>query len=194
MAIPAANIGNVDLVAIAEKHPVAAKEISRLATLMYRGDETPDEFRRLCELLFEVGATVDSEYLLRRNVSDAVDEALYAELFGTSKREDFDAAVAAFRCQFEIELSLVQEHDFLVCKFRSVGCRRRDDAFRLLSCPCEVEIGFIERDRIEAEIVLDEPGRTVFNQDECLSLNFISGVWEIVEPIDQDCGADGESG
>ena len=192
MAIPAANIGNVDLGALAEKHPIAAKEIARLASLMYRGDETPDEFRRLCQMLFEVGATADSEYLLRRNVSDANDAALYAKLFGTTKQGDFDTAVAAFECQFEIELSLVEQHDFLVCKYHSNGCPPRDDAFRLLSRPCEVEIAYIERDQIEAEIVIDEPSRTVFDLGECLSLSFINGVWEIVDPIDRKCDVEEE--
>ena len=40
--IPAANIGDTDLVALAQTNPAAAKEIARLVDLMNRGEEKSD--------------------------------------------------------------------------------------------------------------------------------------------------------
>jgi hypothetical protein len=36
--------------------PRAAKEIARLEALMNRGEETKDDFSRLCQYLFDVGS------------------------------------------------------------------------------------------------------------------------------------------
>jgi hypothetical protein len=100
-AIPAANIGDTDLIALAQTIPDAATGIARLEALMNRGEETKEEFRRLCQLLFDVGSIAAAEYLLRRNLDDYEGKALYTRLFGTAKQEEFDAAIEAFECQFE---------------------------------------------------------------------------------------------
>src|SRR5690242_20739309 len=67
-AIPAANIGDTNLISLAKTNPEAAEEIARLEDLMNRGAETKEEFLRLCQLLFDVGSVAVSEDLLRRNL------------------------------------------------------------------------------------------------------------------------------
>ncbi len=183
-AIPAANIGDTDLVALAQTNPAAAKEIARLEDLMNRGEETKEEFLQLCQLLFDVGSVAASEYLLRRNLVYYEGRALYVRLFGTARQEEFDAAIEAFQSQFDVELVRVTERDFLVSTFRSDGGPPRSDAFALLSRPCEIKFGYIEQDRIEADVTLLDPGRDVFDADECMLLFFVNGVWELADPMD----------
>src|SRR5438128_8649027 len=138
-AIPAANIGDTDLSALAKTNPDAAKEIARLEDLMNRGEETKEEFRRLCQLLFDVGSVGAAEILLRRNLDYYEGRALYTQLFGTAKQEEFDAAIEAFKSQFNLELVLVTQNDFLISTFHADGGAPRSDAFALLSRPCEIE-------------------------------------------------------
>ncbi|HWG47130.1 MAG TPA: hypothetical protein VN688_30480 [Gemmataceae bacterium] len=183
-AIPAANIGDTDLVALAQTNPEAAKEIARLEDLMNCGEETKEEFLRLCQLLFDVGSVAASEYLLRRNVDYYEGHALYTRLFGTAKQEEFDTAIEAFKSQFDLELVLVTQKDFLVSMFNSRGGPSRSDAFTLLSRPCEIRFGYIEQDKIEADVTLLDPDRDVFDAEECLLMFFVNGVWEIADPMD----------
>ena len=180
-AIPAANIGDTDLVTLAQTNAAAAKEIARLERLMNGGEETKEEFLRLCQLLFDVGSVAASEYLLRRNVDCDDGHALYVRLFGTVRQEAFDAAIEAFKSQFDVELELTAEKEFLVSSFQSYGGPSRSDAFALLSRPCEITFGYIEQDKIEADVNLLDPGRDVFHADECMLLFFANGVWECAD-------------
>src|SRR5262249_5604120 len=157
-AIPAATIGDTDLVALAQTNPAAAKEIARLEDLMNRGEETKEEFLQLCQLLFDVGSVEASEYLLRRNLDYYEGRALYVRLFGTARQEEFDVAIEAFKSQFDVDLVLIAERDFLVSTFRSHGSPSRSDAFALLSRPCEIKFSYIEQDTIEADVTLYAPG------------------------------------
>jgi hypothetical protein len=183
-AIPAANIGDTDLVALAQTNPAAAREIARLNDLMNRGEETKEEFLQLCQLLFDVGSVDASEYLLRRNLDYYAGHALYLRLFGTARQEEFDAAIEAFKSQFNVDLVLMAEKDFLISKFRSGSGQRRSDAFALLSRPCEIMFGYIEQDKIEAQVTLFAPGRTVLDADECMVLFFVNGIWEDADAMD----------
>ncbi len=183
-AIPAAGIGDTDLDAIARTDPAAAKEIARLENLMNRGEESKDDFLRLCQLLFEVGSVADSEYLLRRNMDYYEGESLYRRLFGTAKQEEFDTAIDAFKSQFGLSLTVVEKDDFLETTFHSDGGPPRSDDFQLLSDPCEIKMGYIQQDKIEADIVLLATDRDVFDADECLLMYFVNGVWEIADPMD----------
>jgi hypothetical protein len=180
-AIPAANIGDTDLAALARTNPPAAREIARLVGLMNRGEETGEEFRRLCELLVEVGSAAAGEHLLRRNLDFYEGRALYDRLFGTAKPDEFAAAVAAFASQFAVELVPVAAPDFLVATFRTGGGPQRPDAFALLSRPCEVKIGYVERDRIEADVIPSDPGPGTRDAHEYLLLHFVNGVWELAD-------------
>lgn len=182
--IPAANIGDTDLVALAKINPGAAKEIARLEDRMNRGEECKGEFLKLCQLLFDVGSVAASEILLRRNLDYYEGHALYVRLFGTARQDEFDAAIEAFKSQFDVELVLVRANDFLVSTFRSGGSSPRPDAFSLLSFPCEIEFGYFEHDKIEAHVTLIDPGREVFDADECMLLSFVNGVWELADPMD----------
>jgi hypothetical protein len=183
--IPAANIGDTDLVALAQTNPAAAKEIARLEDLMDRGEETKAEFLELCQLLFDVGAVSASELLLRRNLDYYEGHALYVRLFGTAKQEEFAAAIDAFKSQFTVDLELVAEEEFLVSKFRSQGGPPRFDDFALLSRPCEFAFGYIERDRIEVDVTLFAPDRDMLGADECMLLSFVNGVWEDADSMDE---------
>jgi hypothetical protein len=182
--IPAASIGDIDLSTLAQTNPVAAKEIARLEDLMNRGEETKQEFRRLCRLLFDVGAVAESEYLLRRNVGYYEGESLYDQLFGRAKLDEFEAAIAAFKSQFDLELALIEVNDFLISTFLSEGGPPRSDPFALLSRPCEIKIGYIKQDRIEADLSLLDPGREFFEADECIFMFFVNGIWEIADTMD----------
>jgi hypothetical protein len=178
-AIPAASIGNTDLVSLARTNPDAAREIERLAGLMNRGEETKQEFRHLCQLLFDVGSVSAAEILLRRNADHYEGRALYAQLFGTAKQDEFESAIEAFKSQFNLELMLAAKNDFLVSTFHTDGGPPRSDAFALLSGPCEIKIGYIEENKVEANVTLLDPARDVFDADENMLLFFVQGVWEI---------------
>ena len=183
-AIPAANIGDTDLVALAQTNPAAAKEITRIEDLMNRGEETKEEFLQLCQLLFAVGSIAASEILLRRNLDCYEGHALYFRLHGTAKQEEFAAAIEGFKSQFKVDLVLIAEKDFLISLFRSDGGPQRFDDLDLLSRPCEIKFGYIEQDKVEADVTLLDLGREVFDADECLLFFFVNGVWEIADPMD----------
>jgi hypothetical protein len=183
-AIPAANIGDTDLIALAQTNPAAAKEIARLEDLVNRGEETKQEFLKLCQLLFDVGSVAASEILLRRNLDFYEGHALYVRLFGTAKQEEFQTAIKAFKLQFDVDLVLNAEKDFLISVFHTDGGPPRFDDFALLSRPCEIKFGYIQQDKVEAEVTLLDPGRKVFDADECMLLFFLNGVWELADPMD----------
>ncbi len=175
--IPAASIGDIDLHALARTNPAAAKEIAYLDGLMNLGEESTEQFLRLCQLLFDVGSISDSEFLLRRNLECYEGESLYSELFGTVKREEFDSAIESFGCQFAVRLSHAEDHGFLVSTFHADGGRPRSDSFRMLSYPCEVKFGYLEKDTIEADIVYLEPIHDGCEPEDYLLLSFESGAW-----------------
>lgn len=179
--IPAASIGDTDLASIARTSPHAAEEIARLEERMHRGEESKEEFLRLCELLFDVGSTAAAEFLLRRNLDFYEGQNLYARLFGTEKQEEFDNAIDVFGLQFDLELTLLEHESFLVSIFHSKGSAPRSDVFSLLSRPCEIKIAYIEQDTVEADIVLLDPDRQIFGPDENMLMYFVNGVWEIAE-------------
>jgi len=182
--IPAASIGDTDLVRIAKSNSEAANEIARLSDLMDRGEETKDELLRLCQLLFDVGSVAASEYLLRRNLDCYQGLSLYIRLFGTERQDEFETAIDAFKDQFDLELLPVAQNDFLVSTFRSASGPQRMDPLALLSRPCIIKFGYIEQYRIEVDITLDAPSRDVFDADEWLQLFYMAGVWEIADAIE----------
>ena len=104
-------------------------------------------------------------------------------MFGTTKEEEFHAAIEAFASQFDLTLTLVKLNSFLVSTFHTAAGPPRSDSFALLSEPCEIQIGYIERDKIEADVILLDPDRTAFDAQEYLLMHFVHGVWEIAGPI-----------
>jgi hypothetical protein len=151
---------------------------------MNRGEETKEQFLHLCQLLFDVGSIAASEILLRRNLDYYEGHALYVLLHGTAKQKEFATAIEAFKSQFEVDLVLIAEKDFLISLFRSEGCPPRFDDLGLLSRPCEIKFGYIEQDNVEADVTLLGPAREVFDADESLLLFFVKGVWEVADPMD----------
>src|SRR5690242_17470920 len=110
-AIPAATVRDVDL---SGAEPTLAAEIRRLGALMERGDEMPEQFAELVRLLVRAGHPRKAEYLLRRNLEVVADgRALYRELFGTARPDEFAAAVEGFRRQFGVGLDFVSSRGFL---------------------------------------------------------------------------------
>jgi hypothetical protein len=178
-SIPAAWIGDADLDKIATINPTAAVEIKRLRNLMNCGQESRDDFLHMCKLLADVGYVRASEYLLRRNVDYYDGISLYQSLFGTEKQEEFEFAIDAFKTQFDLEVSLVARTGFLISRFHTLGSALRSDKFEILSTPCKIEFGYIELDRIEADIMtlVQENGQQV----ESLKMFFVDGVWEIAD-------------
>ena len=184
-AIPAASIGDIDLDAVAQNNPTAAKEIARLKDLMGRGEETPEEFCILCELLYDVGETANSEYLLRRNLDeDDPSHDLYFKLFGNDKPDEFDNAIESFKSQFNVSLTFVEKNDFLDTTFNSSDGPPRSDIFELLSNPCEIRFGFTRQDKIECDITKLNSRRDAHRIGESLFMFFVNGVWEIADPTD----------
>jgi hypothetical protein len=168
-AIPAATIQDVDL---SHLPPDTAAEIHRLGRLMELGDESPTEFAQLIRLLHQAGFRAKSEYLLRRNADVIADgRALYRELYGTEKPDEFAAAVEAFADQFSVALELLSDDRFLHRAYRTTAGFTLSDEFHLLSDPCEVSFSYALENVIEAG---------VFNtaREKYLVLCFLNGVWE----------------
>ncbi|WP_425614708.1 hypothetical protein NA78x_004583 [Anatilimnocola sp. NA78] len=132
-------------------------------------------------MLFDVGSVAASEILLRRNLDYHEGHALYLRLFGTAKQEEFQAAIDAFKSQFDVDLVLHAEKNFLVSVFHTNGGQTRFDDFALLSRPCEIKFGYIEQDKVEADVTLLDPGREVFDADEFILLFFLNGVWKLAD-------------
>ena len=86
--------------------------------LMNRGKETKDEFLRLCQLLVDVGSR---QKIFFRNLNYYEGEALYTKLLGTTKQDEFDAAIQAFKSRFNVQLSRTENDELLVSIFRIDG-------------------------------------------------------------------------
>jgi hypothetical protein len=168
-AIPAATVQDVDLSRLSS---ATAAEIRWLGHLMDCGDETPEQMAQLIGLLHDAGFLAKSEYLLRRNMNAVANGlALYHELYGTEKPDDFAAAIEAFGEQFSLDLDLVKERGFLDRGYRTVPSLVRFDEFQLLSEPCEVRFDYANKDAVEADV-------SSLGGDEYLILRWVNGVWE----------------
>jgi hypothetical protein len=173
-AIPAATIRDVDLNGTDVE---LASEILRLGALMERGNETPAQFGQLILLMHQAGHYAKAEYLLRRNIEGVADgHALYRELFGTEKPDEFAAAINGFEEQFAVRLKLVKPGVFLDAVYSTVPQKARFDVFRLLNEPCEVRIDYAKEDWVEAQV-------SRFESDDHLILRWVHAVWNISEPI-----------
>lgn len=175
-AIPAATVQDVDLSGVP---PATASEIQRLGQLMECGEETPEQMARLVRLLHEAGFRAKSEYLLRRNMETVADgSALYRELYGTEKPDEFAAAIESFAEQFSLDLELLEERDFLDRLYHTNPRSARFDDLRLLSEPCEVRFYYASEDAVEADV-------SSLADEEYVILRWINGVWE---PADGSAG------
>jgi hypothetical protein len=179
-AIPAATVQDVDLSAA---DPAVAAEIRRLGELMERGDESPEQFAELIRLLARAGQPRKAEYLLRRNIEVvASGPALYRELFGTTRPDEFAAAVEGFRAQFGVGLELVSSLGFLDGLYRTRPGPPRSDAFRFLDQPREVRIDYADLDAVTANVWSE-------SSEECLSLRWVGGAWQLADGGQAEPGA-----
>lgn len=168
--IPAATVQDVDLSGVP---PGTAAEIQRLGQLMDRGDETPEQMAQLVRLLHDAGFRAKSEYLLRRNMDVVADgSALYRELYGTEKPDEFAAAIEAFADQFSLDLKLVEQCHFLDSRYRTTPRTARFDELRLLSQPCEIRFDYANEVEADASSLADE---------QYMILRWVNGVWEIAD-------------
>ena len=158
--IPAANIADVDLSDMAEHALEVAAEITRLGDLLRLGDETPEEFRRLCQLLFDQGKVAKAEYLLRRNLEEGDENhALYLRLFGRAKEEEFLRAIENFQTAFNAKLRHKESYGFLYRAYGPELCSVEEAPFPVFAEACEVRFDYSEEDAITAEVESLESGR-----------------------------------
>jgi hypothetical protein len=149
--IPAATVQDVDLSAA---EPALAVEIRRLGDLMERGEETPEQFAELVRLLVRAGQRHKAEHLLRRNLEVIADGlALYRELFGTARPDEFAAAVEGFKEQFGVGLEFLSSRGFLDARYRVLSGPRQAQMVRQLGEPCEVQFDFADPDVVAADVV-----------------------------------------
>jgi hypothetical protein len=171
-AIPAATVQDLDL---SDVEPRLASEIRRLGGLMDRGEEMGEQFVQLVRLVLRAGFTAKAECLLRRGMEGTADDlALYRELFGTEKPDEFAAAIAAFAEQFAVGLEPLRSWGFLDSAYRTEPQLARFDELRLLNEPCEVRFDYAD----------EVPAADVWGMEKQESLLFywINGVWEITGP------------
>lgn len=182
-AIIAAQIRDVDLDAIADR--AAAQEIARIGALMHRGEESPEEFRRLCELLHEVGEATVSEYLLRRNLDSDEGQDLYQRLFGTDIPDNFARAVMCFAEDFGLDLTLQEERDFLDQVYLSTPLSREHSRFSILNEPCVIHFDYSRKDYVVAEVIAAEAELVnYFDLNVCLFLRWQDQRWRLMDPRD----------
>ena len=141
---------------------------------MGRGEETPEQFARLVRLLVQAGQPPKAEHLLRRNLEGVADAALYRELFGTAKPDEFAAAVEGFAAQFGVGLEFVSSRGFLDALYRVVPGPRQAELFRQLGEPCEVQFDFVDADAVAADVC----GQS---DEEYRLLRWEGGVWRFVK-------------
>jgi hypothetical protein len=135
-------------------------------------------------LLDRTGCSAEAEYLLRSNLlvseddgrSLSVDDAgldLYLELFGTAKREEFAAAIAAFAVQFVARLTKGAGGGFFV-GYETVPRSACLDRYQMRNQPCYVRFEYEQRNAIEAWL------ESLASEDQLLVLRWANGVWEII--------------
>lgn len=184
--IPAASIGEVDLEVVARRFPEEAKEIARLESLMHCGEETKDEFRRLCELLHHVGGTKDAEYLLRRNLEYYEGWELYQRLFGTAVPDDYTRAIERFSEEFGLELTLEKERDFLDREYLSEPLDDETPRFNVLNQGCVIRFSYSHRDFVIADAADADANEAeevnYFDLNTNIFLRWQGGRWRLIDP------------
>lgn len=172
-----------DLGAIEAADPSALVALRRFEKLQCKRKATERDFVDLVKLLHRAGCSTEAEYFLRCNLLVAKDErspyeddkdrlALYVELFGTAKQEEFAAAIAAFSEQFAAKLTRGAGTTFWL-GYHTVPRRACFSKYRMRNEPCIVRFEYEQRATIEAWLeCLSDP-------DQLLVLRWVNGVWEI---------------
>lgn len=179
--IPAANIYDIDLSDVSEQAPEVASEIIRLGELLRLGDETPEEFRLLCQLLFDYGKVSEAEHLLRANLEEGDENhALYLRLFGKAKEEEFLRAIEDFQTAFNTKIHHKESFGFLHTVYELDPLPVEEAPFPLFAEEsCEVLFDYNEKDAITAHVENIELGGYVI-------LQWIGGKWSVTEISGED--------
>ena len=183
--IPAASIGDVDLISLGKSHPKEAAEIARIEGLLGRGAECHEEFLRLCELLRDFGDPLQAEYLLRLNIDRDHEEAAiekYFELFGAGWWGEYQQAIEVFQNQFRVSLTGANGLDFMAAEYETEGSAHGGTFCELLGGPCTIEISYEHKDFITA--ILDIPSISDLEDewvvDDREAMKYVDGAWVII--------------
>jgi hypothetical protein len=173
----------LDRAAIGAASPGASRALRRFEETWSRGRGMRRDFYDLVRELHHAGCTAEAEYLLRSNLLlgdddglslsvDGVGLALYRELFGTARREEFAAAIRAFVARFSAPLTGGAGGGFFVGYETAPGaaCLGR---YRLRGVRCAVHFEYASRDHVEAQLW------SLADEDQLLHLRCRGGVWEI---------------
>lgn len=173
--IPAATIADMDLSDIAKQAPEVAAEITRLGDLLHRGEETPEEFRLLCQILFEQGKVSKAEYLLRRNLEEGDENhALYLRLFGRVKEQEFSRAIQDFQTAFKANLHHKESYSFLHSVYELEPFSLEEAPFPVFAEACEVGFYYSEQDAVTAEV-------DGLESDRYVTLNWFGDKWIVTD-------------
>lgn len=170
-----------DPAAIAALDSAAAAEYARVTALIYRDeDEMWADLIQLVKLLHRVGCTREADSLLRANLLVRESgRAIYVELFGTAKQDEFSTVIDAFAAQFFAELEPAGSHGLFYRWYLTKpqhNCLRQ---YRLRDEPCSVVFNYDGNsaagdDYFQAEI------QSLKLDDQLIFLRWIKGSWEIV--------------
>jgi hypothetical protein len=100
--------------------------------------------------------------------------ALYRELFGTARPDEFAAAVEGFRTQFAVGLEFVSSRGFLDQRYVVRPGPHRSDVFRLLGEPCEVQFDYADPDAVVAAV-------RSLSHEEYLLLRWAGRAWHLAD-------------
>lgn len=162
-SIPAASLAGVDFDRMQSKHPEYVDEIKRLGSLLTSGDDTEEDFLRLCQLLLAADERSKAMELLLANCTEGDPAHVLFEAEFPDAERQFERAVAAFGKQFGCELSLVRSRRPLSGVYRcsSTPASSSDDTGEIIQniTDSEIEITYEVTGDIVADI--DTPSRSI---------------------------------
>jgi hypothetical protein len=178
------NLGVLDCEAIEAASPAALRAFRKFERSWSRNQGTRGDFFNIVRLLQRAGCARQAEMFLRANLwvsaeegwSRWVDDAaldLYVELFGTARREEFAAAIAAFATQFAAPLTRGAGGGFFV-GYHTVPRSACFAQYRMQNEPCYVRFEY------DHPINLDAWLESQTSEDQIVVLRWASGVWEII--------------
>lgn len=179
--IPSASISGIDLQRIESDSANAAREIIRIGELLDHGNETEEDFIRLCDLLYAHGEPAKSEELLRCNIAEEGDAyyRAYRRLHDFTADIGFEKCILAFEAQFGVQFKKVMNSRFLRRDYISeptiITVNTDPDIARFLATPCRVEFRY-HPDGCIADIYSIA---TTFPESDYLLLKFSVDSWSV---------------
>lgn len=149
---------------------------------MNRGEETDEEFRQLCQLLYDVGCVAKSDELLRANATEGDNNhALYMRLHGANAEIQFNQAVDCFQRQFGVALTRQRSPRYLNVVYSSKPLSVPNNVvkklFALLTREAEVDVIYHGPCEIVADVfgTIAEDSAAVEGQP----LSYNDGEWKV---------------